>query len=84
MTAQLELNQELHQALKDLMAAIAVGATTPGEGPGIPALIGRIDEIGDEWGRDAPKMLCHYLEKRSYAKALDFLEGRDETAVPNC
>jgi len=29
-------------------------------------------------------MLRHYLEKRSYAKALDFLEGRDETAAPNC
>ena len=29
-------------------------------------------------------MLRHYLEKRSYTKALDFLEGRDEAAAPNC
>ena len=44
----------------------------------------RIDEISGDRGRDIPKMLHHYLEKRSYAKALDFLEGRDETAAPNC
>jgi hypothetical protein len=29
-------------------------------------------------------MLRHYLEKRRYAKALDFLEGRDETSEAAC
>ena len=84
MTAQLELNEELHQTLKDLMAAISGGVDASEEGPGIPELIRRIDEISGDRGRDLPKMLHHYLEKRSYAKALDFLEGRDETAAPNC
>ncbi len=84
MTAQLELNQELHQTLKHLMATISAGADASGEGPGIPELIQRIDAISGQWGRDIPKMLHHYLEKRSYAKVLDFLEGRDETAAPNC
>ena len=31
-----------------------------------------------------PKMLRHYLVRRSYAKALDFLEGRDEAEEPGC
>ena len=36
-------------------------------------------------GDDTPPMLRHYIEKRSYAKAIDFLEGRDEaSATPNC
>ena len=27
-------------------------------------------------------MLRHYIERRSYTKALDFLEGRDESGAP--
>ena len=66
------------------MATISAGTGASGEGPAITGLIRRIDALSDAWGADAPKMLRHYLEKHSYAKALDFLEGRDETAVPNC
>ena len=43
-----------------------------------------------EGGRSAPDQgpglvdHLHYLEQRSDAKALDFLEGRDGTLAPNC
>ncbi len=44
----------------------------------------QLDELGQELGNEIPRMLRHYLGKRSYAKALDFLEGRDEAAAPSC
>jgi hypothetical protein len=82
MSVQSELSRELHQTLKEMMDIIESGVK--GGGPSIVDLVTRIDAIGKEWGKDAPKMLRHYLEKNSYSKALDFLEGRDETAAPNC
>ena len=82
MTVKSEFSQELHQRLKEMMAAIESGVKD--ERSGIVDLMKRIDEIGREWGEDAPKLLQHYLEKHSYAKAIDFLEGRDETAAPKC
>jgi hypothetical protein len=72
------LQQELHQVLSALMQAIASGAG------GIAAQVARIDRLREELGEEAPPMLRHYLEKRSYAKALEFLEGRDGTKKPNC
>jgi hypothetical protein len=68
----------IHQTLTDLMAAIA------GRDDSVRGLISRVDELHRELPADSPPMLRHYLEKRSYAKALDFLEGRDEAAAPNC
>lgn len=82
MSVQPELSRELHQTLKEMMDAIESGVKDGGRS--IVDLVKRIDAVGEEWGEDAPKMLRHYLEKHSYAKALDFLEGRDETAEPNC
>ncbi|MDP6699837.1 MAG: hypothetical protein QGH25_09315 [Candidatus Latescibacteria bacterium] len=75
----MELQDQLHATLKEMMKAIDTG-----EGEAIVASVGKIDEIGHCLGADAPPMLRHYLEKRSYAKALDFLEGRDGAAAPNC
>ena len=59
-------------------------AIDTGEGEAIVASVGKIDQIGDCLGADTPPILRHYLETRSYAKALDFLEGRDGAAAPNC
>ncbi len=73
------MQKDLHATLKQMMQAIDTGATES-----IASQVMRIDEIGRAMGGDAPPMLRHYLDKRSYAKALDFLEGRDETAAPNC
>ena len=70
---------QLHTELQALMAAI-----DNGEGESIAAHLRQLDELGQELGSAAPPMLRHYLEKRSYTKALDFLEGRDEAAAPNC
>ena len=74
----MELQDQLYLTLKEMMKAI-----DKGEGEAIVASLGRIDEIGQRLGADAPPMLRHYIEKRSYSKALDFLEGRDESAAPN-
>ena len=69
---------QLHAALQALMQAI-----DNREGEAIAAQLRRIDELVQELGNQAPAMLRHYLAKRSYAKALDFLEGRDEAAASN-
>ena len=66
-----------------MMTLIAAGSA-PTEGPSIADYLQRVDEIKNQLGEEAPKMLQHYLEKRSYAKAIDFLEDRDETIAPNC
>ena len=71
--------EQLHTELQALMAAI-----DNREGESIAAHLRQLDELGQELGKEAPPMLRHYLEKRSYTKALDFLEGRDEAAAPNC
>ncbi|HCV25077.1 MAG TPA: hypothetical protein QF604_10675 [Candidatus Latescibacteria bacterium] len=72
------MESDLHTTLKDLMASIASGDER------VRQLIGRVDELHSALPADTPTMLRHYLEKRSYAKALDFLEGRDEAAAANC
>ena len=71
--------EQVHTTLQALMAAI-----DNGEGESIVTHLRQLDELGQELGKETPPMLRHYLEKRSYTKALDFLEGRDEAAAPNC
>lgn len=71
--------QDLHRCLKDLMAAIAVG-----DGDALHRHLAAVDRQRDTLGDAAPAMLRHYLERRSYAKAIEFLEGRDEAARPGC
>ena len=75
----MQLEDQLHAILKEMMRAIDTD-----EGDAIVASVSKIDAISQCLGTDAPPMLRHYLEKRSYTKALDFLEGRDEAAAPNC
>lgn len=71
--------EQVHTTLQALMTAI-----DKGEGESIATHLRRLDELGQELGKEAPPMLRHYLDKRSYAKALNLLEGRDEAAAPNC
>ena len=76
---------DLHDALSGMLASISSpGGAQNGEHGALGEYLRRIDGLKDELGDEAPPMLAHYLEKRSYTKALDFLEGRDETAAPNC
>ena len=65
---------ELLQALERLMAAVRSG-----DGEALRAGLAEVDRQRDALGDDAPPMLRHYLERRSYEKAIAFLEGRDES-----
>lgn len=68
----------LHSTLQALLAAI-----DNREGEAIAAHLQRLDELDQALGEKIPSELRHFLAKRSYVKALDFLEGRDEAAAPN-
>jgi len=44
----------------------------------------QVDRLSREAIPDAPPMLRHYLERRSYQKALDFIDGQDESKKAKC
>lgn len=75
---------QLHTELKTLIDMIEAGDKETADGASMVEVLGRVDALGQAVQTAAPPMLLHYLERRSYTKALDFLEGRDETAAPNC
>ena len=64
----------LHRALESLMAAIRSG-----DGEALRRELAEVDRQRQALGEDSPPMLRHYLERRSYEKAIAFLEGRDES-----
>ena len=73
-----EWQQALHSELKGFLAAIASGSDD------IADRVRAIDRLTQEMSDQTHPMLRHYLERRSYAKALDFLEGRHESVTANC
>ncbi len=73
-----ESAEQLRKALKEMLSAIEGG------GDNIADLVRNVDLRGQAVLEQAPPMLRHYIERRSYTKALDFLEGRDESGAPNC
>jgi hypothetical protein len=74
------IQDQLREALGAFMEA---GKTR--EAGKISAALARITELQQQLGADTPPMLRHYLERRSYQKALDFLTaGRPETDKPQC
>ena len=75
---------DLHGALSGMLTSISPGGAQAGKNGSLADYLRKIDGLRVELGDEAPPMLAHYLEKRSYVKALDFLEGRDETVKPNC
>ncbi|MEE2628098.1 MAG: hypothetical protein VX670_06400 [Candidatus Latescibacterota bacterium] len=70
--------EQLRKALKEMLSAIEGGRDN------IADLVRNVDQCGQAVLEQAPPMLRHYIERRSYTKALDFLEGRDESGAPNC
>jgi hypothetical protein len=80
----MSLLDQLHTDLQGLLAAIAAGPAAGQDGPTLVERLAQVDDLAQKLEGQAPPMLMHYLEKRSYTKAVDFLEGRDETAKPNC
>ena len=57
---------ELKRALETMFDRIAAGED-------ILEQLDRINLLHREVAPTAPKMLCHYLERKSYTKALDLL-----------
>lgn len=67
MQVEIERFSDLRQALETMMQRIEVGED-------IMEQLDRINALSQELAPTAPKMLLHYLERKSYTKALAFLE----------
>jgi hypothetical protein len=80
----MELLDELHKSLAGMMRCIESGGRADAEGMDVGRYLEQIGTLRSKCGDETPQMLLHYLDKRSYTKALDLLEGRDETVAPNC
>ena len=71
---------ELRDALAEFITASATRDSTK-----IGVALNRVLNLENKLSPDTPEMLRHYLERRSYQKALDFLNaGRPETETPQC
>lgn len=66
-TMTIQQKTELQNTLEDMMNRITTGDDI------VDQLI-QIHQLSAEIEETAPKMLMHYLEKKSYTKALDFLK----------
>ena len=67
MQVEIERFSDLRQALETMMQRIEVGED-------IMEALEQINALSEELAPTAPKMLLHYLERKSYTKALAFLE----------
>ena len=67
MQANIETFSDLRQALETMMQRIETGED-------IMEQLKQIDALSQELAPTAPKMLLHYLERKSYTKALALLE----------
>ena len=64
------------QDMDDVLQSLRVILNPRGSGPGeLVSAIGALDEALGERGKELPVRLRHFLENRSYEKALVFLEG---------
>ena len=74
------LELELREALQRFMAT-----TSKRQPEQIAEALNQILHLEQQLSPEAPPMLRHYLERRSYQKALDFLNsGQAETETPQC
>ena len=67
MEVKIERFSDLRQALETMMQRIEAGED-------IMEQLEQIDTLSEELAPAAPKMLQHYLERKSYTKALALLE----------
>ena len=71
--------KELRDALAAFMAAAAQRSSE------VAPALRRITDLQQKLGPATHPMLRHYLERRSYQKALEFLQtGEPETNKPKC
>ena len=69
------LEQELHQALLELAAAVKHMAATRAPVDLLP-LFARIDALGAKLPAGTDPQLVHFLQRKSFEKATFWLEGR--------
>ena len=72
--------EELESALKAYFEGVQLQKSP--NPPALMPLILRLDEAGRLAYDDSPPMLQHYLERKSYEKALKFLQGELEDHRP--
>tara|TARA_B100001250_G_C19796374_1_gene788890 strand:- start:1124 stop:1357 length:234 start_codon:yes stop_codon:yes gene_type:complete len=70
--------EKLRKALLNMFASISNSENN------VAQSVLEVDRLSREVIPEAPPMLRHYLERRSYQKALDFIDGRDESEKANC
>ena len=63
---------ELTQALESLLRAIGPPPAPPAE---LQAALRRVDGLTQSLGPDTPAPLRHFLQRRSYLKALEYLQS---------
>ena len=63
---------ELTQALETLLRAIG---PPPGPAAELQAALRRVDGLTQSLGPDTPPQLRHFLQRRSYVKALEYLQS---------
>ena len=70
-----QLEQELHRALLDLDGAVKrmVASKTPVD---LMPLFARIDELGAKLPVGSDPQLVHFIQRKSFVKAMLWLEGR--------
>jgi hypothetical protein len=74
----------LQARLKELLRQFIAAAATR-DPDRIGSLLAELEGVQAELGPDSHPMLRHYLERRSYQKALELLDsGRPETESPQC
>ena len=63
---------ELTQALETLLRAIGPPPGPPGQ---LQAALRQVDDLTQALGPDTPPQLRHFLQRRSYVKALEYLQS---------
>ncbi len=62
---------DLAQALEALLRAIGPPPGPPGQ---LQAALRQVDDLTQALGPDTPPQLRHFLQRRSYLKALEYLQ----------
>ena len=70
--------EKLRKALLNMFTSIS------NSGNNVAESVLEVDRLSREAIPEAPPMLRHYLERRSYQKALDLIDGRDESEKAKC
>jgi len=61
--------------MEELRAALAALAAGGGPAGGVAAALDRVEALGRELAPELPAELRHFLDRRSYVKALAYLDG---------